>query len=134
MLVISVTLTGCNKLPAMNNEVIVESGPAPSHADIAGPDPSYRDIIATQLKSTFKDYRSYEAFELSTPRRVHSLLGWSWLTCVRFQDHDRRRTYAVFLDGSKVLDARFAVKTDDCGTQAYSVFEQMGGQGLPPLH
>jgi hypothetical protein len=119
------TLARCNTFAA-TNQAVPESGP----------DPSYRNVIATHLKTAFKDYPSYEAFEISAPRWVHAFQGWSWLVCVRFQDRGRRRSYALFLDGSggKVIDARFAVQTDECGTQAYTVFEQMGGAGLPPLY
>jgi len=45
-------LAGCDKL-ATTNQAIPESGP----------DPSYPDVVANYLKSTFKDYTSYEAFE-----------------------------------------------------------------------
>jgi hypothetical protein len=97
----------------------------------SGPDPSYRDIVANHLKSTFKQYFFYDAFEISDPRWVHSFKGWNWLICVRFED---KRTYTFFLDGNNIVDARYAVQTDQCGTQAYGVFEQMGGSGLPPLY
>jgi hypothetical protein len=115
---------GCNQVGSTN-------GVMPE----LGPDPSYREVIAGYLKDTFKDRSSYEAFEISTPRWVHSLQGWKWLTCVRFSDHGHRRTYVLFLDGNKVSDdSRYAVQTDQCDTQAYTIFEQMGGSGLPPLH
>jgi hypothetical protein len=98
------------------------------------PDPSYRGVIANYLKTTFKNYSSYEAFEISEPRWVHSFQGWNWLTCVGFVDRDRRRTYVLVLNGTNIVDAHYAVQTDDCGAQTYSVFEQMGGGGLEPLH
>jgi hypothetical protein len=98
------------------------------------PDPSYRDVIAKHLKTTFKNYSSYEAFEISNPRWVHSFQGWTCLVCVRFQAQGHKRTYALFVTGSNIVDARYAVNTDECGTQAYALFEQMGGSGLNPLH
>jgi hypothetical protein len=138
LLLMSAALAGCNQVPPLNNEAAPESGASFSSGDSSGPDPSYRDIVANHLKTAFKNYSShyssYEASEISAPRRVHSLQGWSWISCVRFQDRGRRRTYAVFFEGGKVTEARFAVQTDDCGTQAYALFEQMRGQGLPPLH
>ena len=100
----------------------------------SGPDPSYRDIIAGYLKDAFKDHSSYDTFEISTPRWVHSFQGWNWLTCVRFLDSGHRRTYALFLNGAVVVDSRYAVQTDQCDMQAYTIFEQMGGSGLAPLH
>lgn len=123
LLLSAVALTGCSELASTTGEV-----------PESGPDPSYRDIVASYLKKTFKDYPSYEAFELSGPRWVHSFHGWDWLTCARFHDRGRRRTYALFLNGSEIIDARYAVETDECGMEAYTVFEQMGGDGLAPLH
>ena len=100
---------------------------------VSGPDPSYRDAIAHRLKTAFKDYASYDAFEISDPRWVHSVHGWSWITCVRFVDHGRRRTYALFHKATGIIDARYAVLTDDCDTPPYAPFEQLTG-GLEPLH
>ncbi len=123
LLLSAAALTGCGQSASTIGEI-------PG----SGLDPSYRDVIAGYVKKTFKDYPSYEAFEISDPRWVHSFHGWSWLTCVRFQDRGRRRTYALFLNASEVIDARYAVQTDECDMQAYIVFEQMGGDGLAPLH
>ena len=65
------------------------SGLAETGGDIAptAPDPTFREVIAIHLKAVFKNYASYDAFEISDPRWVHSIKGWNWLTCVRFQDH-----------------------------------------------
>jgi hypothetical protein len=119
----AVALAGCDGL-ATTNQAAPESGP----------DPSYPDVVANYLKSTFKDYTSYEAFEISGPRWVHSFQGWNWLICVRFQDHARKRSYAVFLSGGSIIDGRYATQTDECGTQTYAVFGQMRGAGLGPLY
>jgi hypothetical protein len=118
-------LAGCSGFAATN-----EATPT------SGPDPSYPEVIASRLKSAFKEHAaSYESFEISEPRWVHTFRGWNWLTCVRFQDHGLRRTYSLFLDGKSVVDDRYAVQTDDCDRQAYVPFERMGGVvGLDPLH
>jgi hypothetical protein len=121
-LLTAAALAGCN-------EVVL----AEEHVPESPPDPSYRGVIADYFKTKFKNY-SYEAFEISEPRWVHSFQGWNWLTCVRFVDRSRRRTYVLFLNGTSVVDAHYAVQTDGCGAQTYSVFEQMGGAGLDPLH
>jgi hypothetical protein len=116
-------LAGCSGIAASNEEL-----PAPA------PDPSYRELVAKHLKAVFKNYSSYEAFEISDPRWVHSMKGWNWLTCVRFQDRGRLRTYSVFLDNSnKVVDDRYAVQTDNCDIQTYYPFGGLYG-GLAPLH
>jgi hypothetical protein len=115
---------------------VAQSGPIGQSEPIApsAPDPSYRNVIADRLKTTFKDYASYELFEISAPRWVHSLQGWNWLVCVRFLDRGRRRGYALLFNGSTVVDGHYAYQTDNCSIQSYVVFEQMGGLGLPPLH
>ncbi len=115
-------LTGCSGLAAGNGEM-----------PLTGPDPTYREVVAAHLKKVLKNYSSYDTFEISDPRWVHSIKGWNWLTCVRFRDRGRVRSYAIFLDGNKVIDDRFAVQTDDCDLQAYSPLERMQG-GLDPLH
>ena len=79
------------------------------------------------------NYSAYDSFEISDPRWVHSIKGWTWLTCVRFRDQGRVRSYALFLDGNKIVDDRFAVQTDSCDLQAYYPFERMP-TGLDPLH
>jgi hypothetical protein len=68
------------------------------------------------------------------PRWVHSVQGWTWLICVRFQDRGRTRTYALFLKRGTIINARYAVQTDECDMQAYALFERMGGSELTPLH
>jgi hypothetical protein len=37
---------------------------------------------------------------------VHSIKGWTWLTCVRFREQGRVRNYALFLDGNQIVDDR----------------------------
>jgi hypothetical protein len=93
----------------------------------AGPDPTYNKLVADHIKGTFKDYASYDAFEISEYRWVHSTSGWSWLTCVRFQDKARRLTYAVYIKQKEIIDNRYAVATDGCGAQTYSTFALVGG-------
>jgi hypothetical protein len=117
----------------VQSDPIVQSGPAQSEPPSA-PDPSYQNVIADHLKTTFKNYPTYEQFEISAPRWVSSVKGLNWLVCVRFLDRGHRRSYALLFNGSSVVDGHYAYQTDNCGTQTYVVFEQMGGFGLPPLH
>ena len=100
---------------------------------LAGPDPSYREAVADHLKRVLKNYASYDSFEISDPRWVHSIKGWTYLICVRFRDQGQVRNYALFLDGNRIVDDRFAVQTDNCDTQTYSPFDRMP-TGLAPLH
>jgi hypothetical protein len=92
---------------------------------VTGPDPSYQGVVATHLRQVLKNYSAYDSFEISDPRWVHSIKGWTWLTCVRFRDQGRVRSYALFLDGNKIVDDRFAVQTDSCDLQTYYPFERM---------
>jgi hypothetical protein len=108
----------------------------------AGPDPSYRTVVATHLKEVLKNYSAYGSFEISDPRWTHSLNGWTWLTCVRFRElaqhgpdqivsennptdrpQGRVHHYALFLDGNKVVDDRFAIQIDSCDLQTYYPLE-----------
>ena len=104
-----------------------------STADVpeSGPDPAYNGMVANRLKSSFKDHASYDAFEISDYRWVRSVGGWSWLTCVRFQDRGHRRTYAVFIRGNDIIDSRYAVQADGCDTASYVPFDLMTGAARP---
>jgi hypothetical protein len=79
----------------------------------------------------FKNQASYDAFEISPFRWVHSLKGWAWLTCVRFQDQGHPRVYAVFLKDGRIVDTRYAVVTDACDAQTYALFDAMRGAARP---
>jgi hypothetical protein len=105
-----------------------------------GPDPALNKVVATYLNGLFKDRSAYDAFEISEYRWVHTTKGWNWLTCVRYHDHGNTRVYAVFVKET-VVDARYAVLTDDCSSPAYAPFDLMTGASgvsapgaLAPLH
>ncbi len=121
-------VAGCSGLSAMNE------------IPTTGPDPALNKMVATYLNDHFKDRSAYDAFEISEYRWVHTGRGWNWLTCIRFQDHGHTRVYAVFVRET-VVDARYAVLTDDCSSPAYAPFDLMTGAGgvtapgvLAPLH
>jgi hypothetical protein len=107
-------LTACGDLALPNEEM-----PA------SGPDPSYHTLIAKYFSRAFKDYDSYNAFEISAFRWVHSLNGWAWIACVRFQDRGHPRIYALFIKDGKVVDGRYAVQSDACDAQTYTPFVAM---------
>ena len=116
LLLAPLLLPGCSELALPSEEM-----PA------AGADPSYVNIVAHHLKILFKNQASYDAFEISPFRWVHSLKGWAWLTCVRFQDQGHPRVYSVFLKDGRVVDGRYAVVTDACDEQSYAMFDAMRG-------
>jgi hypothetical protein len=125
-LLLLATLPGCSGVPS------VDEMPA-SEPDL----PGYNKLVANHLKATFRNLASYDAFAISSFRRVHSLKGWAWMTCVRFEDKGHPRTYAFFIKDGTVIDSRDAVQTDACNTQTYGVFDAMGPARagiLGPLH
>jgi hypothetical protein len=102
---------------------------------------TFHKIIGDHLKGSFKEIATYESFEISDARWVHTVKGWSWLSCVRFQERSHLRTYAVFIQTDKVTDSRYAVTTDGCGEQTYTQFDDIpvtvkppDGVELDPLH
>jgi hypothetical protein len=107
---------GCSNLALSN-----EAEPATSI------DPGYIKIVATYMKNTFTSMSPNDAVEISQPRWVQSDKGWNWLVCVHFQDQGHPRTYSVFYKNG-VVDARYAVLTDACGTQSYSPVDLSGTQ------
>jgi hypothetical protein len=102
---------------------------------------TFHKIIGDHLKGSFKEIATYESFEISDARWVHAVKGWSWLSCVRFQERNHVRTYAIFIQTDKVVDSRYAVTADGCGEQTYAPFDDIpvaakpsNGVELDPLH
>ena len=110
-----VVLTGCSELAQPS-----EAAPPPAP-------PSYVPLAAQYLLSALKDRTSYTAFEISALRWVDSLKGAAWLACVHFQDRGHPRSYAIFIQNNAVVDARYAVETDNCETQTYTPFDLVTG-------
>jgi len=98
----------------------------PQEMPPSGPGSGYNKIVADYLKGIFKNRATYDAFAISTFRWVHSFKGWTWMTCVRFEDNGHPRTYVVFIQDGKVIDSRFAVQIDACNTETYAGFAAMG--------
>ena len=116
LLLALVSLPGCSEL-ALQKDAAPTAG---------SPDPAYTDLISEHIKKTFKDRLSYDRFEISGSRWVHSIKGWAWLSCVRFDDRGHQRVYAVFVKDSAIVDSRYAVQTDACDSETYSPFAAMG--------
>jgi hypothetical protein len=120
LLVALVILPGCSNIALPKEDI-----PA------SGADPAYGKLVAAQIKSLFKNLSPNDAVEISESRWVQSDKGWSWLACVHFQDRGHRRTYALFLKGSEIVDARYAVQTDACEAQIYSPLDLATGAIRP---
>ena len=89
--------------------------------------PASAAAAAKYFASTMADRAAFENFEISGLRWVHGLKGWSWLACVHFVDRGHLRTYALFLQNDAVIDARYAVRSDSCGSQSYTPFDVVTG-------
>ena len=119
-LLLALVLPGCSDLALPKGEM-----PA------AGVEPTVTTLVANHFKGIFKDHASFQAVEISGFRWVHTVKGWSWLACVRFQDHGHPRTYSVFIGDGAVVDYRYAVETDECDIQTYSPFDLATGAIIP---
>jgi hypothetical protein len=118
-------LSGCSEL-AQSSDATTQALPPPV--------PPYAALAAKHLQSAFKDRSPYDGFEISNVRWVLANGGWSWLTCVHFRDRGHPRSYAIFIQNNIVVDARYAVETDDCEKQAYTQFDLISGElGRPTL-
>jgi hypothetical protein len=121
-----VLLPGCSEL-AQSSDATTQTIPPPAP-------PSYVALAAKHLQSAFKDRSPYDSFEISNVRWVLANGGWSWLTCVHFRDRGHPRSYAIFIQNNVVVDARYAVETDDCEKQAYTQFDLITGElGRPTV-
>jgi len=92
----------------------------------AAPPQNYGALVANTLK-TFKGFADYSDFQISSPRWVHTMTGWNWLTCVRYADHGRQRFYSFFISGNAVANGRYDVRTDRCGAQQYAPLNLTSG-------
>ena len=110
----------------------------------------YRKLIATQFTTSFKDYNTFSAVEISSPRAVDSILGHTTITCVRFDTvlgapvspgptpagtasnaQKRRLAYVFLIRNNAIVDARYDVQTDQCATQSYEPFNLALYSGKP---
>ena len=110
-------ITGCSDL-AIPGEAV-----PPSELN-----PAYRKSVENYVRNTFKNYASLNNLEISDPRWVHSITGWTWMTCVRFQEGGHQRVYTLFLNDLKY--SRYAVQTDACNAQSYFPLDS----AAPPRH
>jgi hypothetical protein len=99
----------------------------PDNDQSPGPQPPYVSRAAKFLQGTLKDTSIYDGYEISGLRWVNTVKGWSWVACVRFDDHGHKRTYAIFLQDNIISDAHYAVETDGCDGQSYTQFDLISG-------
>ena len=104
------------------------------------PEPNYGAIIAQNLRSPriepagnqqnadikagffgergniFSDPKDIGFVEIANSgrRELNNTLGWTWMICIRAQVRNTRDTYAIFIAGNTIVDARHSVLTDRC--------------------
>ena len=79
------------------------------------------------VEKIFTNRLSFENFEISELRWVHGLKDWSWLLACILWINGHLRTYALFIQNNAVIDARYAVQVDSCGSQSYTPFDVVTG-------
>jgi hypothetical protein len=67
-------------------------------------------------KTTIDDVKISDAIRM-VQTNMH---GWAWLTCMRLNANGSPVTYAVFITGNHVVDARIAVAIDNCDQGNYA--------------
>lgn len=112
-------------LTAMLASAQCSTVPLESSAQQAAP-ANYSALVSTNLKS-FKGFSGYSNFAISGLRWVHPTTGWSWLACVRFDDHGRQLYYAFFIKDNLIVAGRYAVRTDQCRAQPYQPLNVASG-------
>jgi hypothetical protein len=82
------------------------------------PPANYSALISKSLKG-FKDFAHFTNVQVSGPRWVDAVTGWSWLVCARYDDQQGQRFYAFFIVNNSIVNARYDVNTDRCAVQHY---------------
>ncbi len=102
------------------------------------PEPNYQAIIAKNLRSPratltttvtaadeykffdergniFLDPKKIGSIKIAVSQRrvFHNTYGWTWMTCIQVQG-EINGTFAIFISGNTVVDARRNVLTDGC--------------------
>ena len=102
-------------------------------ADAAGPQPAYRFIIANRLGDIVGPPALAGTLEISGVRRIDSLKGASWVTCIKAQKFPLPpRFYAVFIQRDQLVDSRLSVVIDQCELQSFSEFDWAVEANKPP--
>ena len=102
-------------------------------ADVAGPEPAYRFIVANKIKDIIGDPGRVGTLAISGVRRIDSLKGASWVTCIKTQKFPLLpRYHAVFFQGGLIVDSRFSVLIDRCELQTFTPFDWEADAKNPP--
>ena len=113
--VIVLTLAGC----AAGDLTTALETHAPE--DLSQPD--YRRIVAENIGTIFPQTATLGALAISPVRPVDHLKGPAWLTCLRILSDSTPQEYALFIQGSSIIDQRAGVVMDGCKKQVYEPFD-----------
>jgi hypothetical protein len=102
------------------------AGPAPNAASIIAnnlgrhPKMDFTGTVPTQL--IFQANKRVDQVEMSDLlRQIRTgLYGLAWQTCIRANVEGRQHTYAVFVEGDRVVDSRMALALDQCDQGHYT--------------
>ena len=102
-------------------------------ADVAGPEPAYRFMIANKLGAILGDAAQTDTLQISTATRIDLLKGASWRVCLKAQKFPLLpRYYAVFFQRGQMVDSRLSVLIDQCEIQSYSAYDWRADMNNPP--
>ena len=82
----------------------------PSKPTDAATTPFFDDkgnIFLDPTKMGFVEIADSQQWEVST-------IGWAWKTCIRLSGGETNGTYAIFVSGGAIVEARRSVLTDRC--------------------
>ncbi|HXX25675.1 MAG TPA: hypothetical protein VEJ40_03350 [Pseudolabrys sp.] len=105
------------------------------------PTPNYRGIIARNLKAKedfvdptninatyiesrggiFPSTAKVDSVQISDSIKMVQTMyhGWAWQTCLKANVNGAAVTYAVFISGNRLVDARSAIIVDNCDKAHY---------------
>jgi hypothetical protein len=106
--------------------------------DAAGPEPvNYRFVVANALDAIMgPKFRENRLLEISSPHRVDTRRGATWLVCIKsltFPSRQPRAYYAAFLQRGKIVEYRLSVGIDQCELESYTPFEWSIDANTPVL-
>jgi hypothetical protein len=108
---------------------VIDQAPQPSENP-----PPYKQLIRAALVSDAKPDASnvsglfppitqiknaYSFYEVSQPRQVNIVGGWTWQVCLKGNNKDGVVYVAVFIKDGSIVQVRTSVAIDKCGQEIY---------------
>ena len=126
--IIAKSLTAKTELPGSGPDYFKGSGPD-YFKESPGASPDY----FKDRGGIFPADKKLDHVEISdTIRMVQTnLYGWAWQACIRLNVNNSPTTYAVFISDGVVVDARAAIRPDNCGDGNYAPLEMKDDRPVP---